>query len=62
MEFKSNKERLEYIKNCAEDYGVPLELAKLAYSMLGDSEAQDGFLSELEDIALDMEMDGEEDD
>jgi hypothetical protein len=52
MEFKTNKERLDYIKECADNYGVPLEMAKLAYSMLGDSEAQDGFISELEDLAL----------
>ena len=57
MEFKTNKERLEYIKGCAEDYGVPFEMAKMAYSMLGDSEAQDGFLSELEDMSVPLEDD-----
>lgn len=41
----------EYIKGQAEDYGVPLGVARMLFDLLGPSEAYDGFVTHLEDYA-----------
>lgn len=39
----------EYVQCMAEDYGVPIDIARSLFNMLGYSEAFDGFVNALED-------------
>ncbi len=41
----------EYVRNEAEEYGVPFKLAWMLFQMLGPDEAHDGFITELQDLA-----------
>lgn len=41
--------RKEYLKELAEDYGVPLSVVYAAASVLGPSEDHDGLISAIED-------------
>ena len=47
----TRKEQIKFVKNSAEDYGVPLRDALMIFDMLGESEMYDGFVTELEDYA-----------
>lgn len=41
----------EYVRGVAEDYGVSFHTAWIVFDTLGPSEAFDGFITELEDLA-----------
>jgi len=46
------KEIKEYIQEQAENYGVPYDTALAIFELLGESEMYDGFISAMEDYAL----------
>ncbi len=46
---KNSKEREEYLKGVAEDYGVPEETVFALASLLGETEDHDGLLTMLAD-------------
>jgi hypothetical protein len=48
---KGYKNRRDYLKCMAEDYGVDLETVLIVADTLGPSEDFDGLISSLEDIA-----------
>ena len=41
----------EYVREQAEEYGVPFDVAWEIFLLLGPNEAYDGFVTELQDIA-----------
>ena len=45
-----NKERLEYLTELAEDYGVDLNTVITMAEMLGENEDYDGLVTSLEDM------------
>ena len=45
------KNRKDYLKSMAEEYGVPFDITYMIASMLGPNEDFDGLLCELEDYA-----------
>lgn len=49
--FKDREDYREYLKELAEDYGVEYSTVRSLASMLGPSEARDGLVSHLDDIA-----------
>ena len=45
------KQRIEYMKSLALDFGVPLHVVMTLADMLGPNEDHDGLVTELEDYA-----------
>lgn len=46
-----NKERIEYLREVADEYGVPEEVVFALADALGPNEDHDGLIAELEDAA-----------
>jgi hypothetical protein len=51
MSYLGYPTRREYVKALADEIGVPHNIALIAAQMLGESEDQDGLVTELEDFA-----------
>lgn len=45
------KNRTEYLQSLSDDYGVSLTTVYALYNLLGDTEAFDGLVSAIQDIA-----------
>ena len=45
------KKRVEYMKQLASDFGIPLHVVMTLADMLGPNEDHDGLVTELEDYA-----------
>lgn len=46
----------KYVEECAEEYDVPFDRAWALFGVLGPSEAYDGFIAMLEDLALERNV------
>ncbi|GHU02103.1 hypothetical protein FACS1894147_03270 [Spirochaetia bacterium] len=51
------KDREDYLKNLADDWGLELFVVNMVADMLGPSEDFDGLVSELEDMDCDGALD-----
>lgn len=49
-ENEMSKERMEYLRGLAEDYGVDLDVVLMLADMLGPNEDYDGLVNALDDI------------
>ncbi|MBT9137151.1 MAG: hypothetical protein DDT34_02238 [Firmicutes bacterium] len=47
---KGYKDRVDYLKALAAEYGVPVEIVYMTANMLGKNEDFDGLISSLEDF------------
>jgi len=50
-----SKERKEYLRGLAEDYGLPLSHVVTVAILLGEDEDYDGLISTLEDMSWEVE-------
>ena len=47
----TGKELIDYVRNEADNFGVPFRYAMAVFDTMGESEMYDGFISALEDMA-----------
>ena len=55
----NEKELIDYVRNEAENHGVPFVYAMAIFNVLGESEMYDGFISSLEDASREVFQDHE---
>ena len=55
----TKKEKIDYVRNEADNYGVPFNEAWCIFDLLGESEMYDGFITMLQDYSESLEEGGE---
>jgi len=55
----TKKEKIDYVRNEADNYGVPFNEAWCLFDLLGESEMYDGFITMLQDYSESLEEGGE---
>ena len=56
LTYPQGQSRRDYLRDLADDYGVPLEAVFAIAGMLGPSEDFDGLITELDDISQRQEQ------